>query len=105
MDCRPRAGGVRRRHPAEQHRCGFGGGVVAEVADVAAGFGAATLGVPPRVSHCAPGGHVDTAGEGQPVMRSAASLPDSSTGGTPTPGVVPEPARTTLSRPRTRLRG
>src|SRR6478752_1027230 len=33
----------------------------------------------------------------RPVMRAAASLPLSRTVGTPTPGVVPHPARTTLS--------
>ena len=38
-------------------------------------------------------------------MRAAASLPEMSTVGTPTPGVVPQPASTTLSVPRTRLRG
>ncbi|QGK69436.1 hypothetical protein GIY23_07780 [Allosaccharopolyspora coralli] len=41
----------------------------------------------------------------QPVTRRAASFPDNRTVGTPTPGVVPEPASTTLSYPRTRLRG
>ena len=40
-----------------------------------------------------------------PVIRSAASRPEISTGGMPTPGVVPQPASTTLSSPRTRLRG
>jgi hypothetical protein len=38
-------------------------------------------------------------------MRWAASLPEMSTGGIPTPGVVPQPARTAFSSPRTRLRG
>ena len=40
-----------------------------------------------------------------PVTRSAASRPDSSAVGTPTPGTVDEPASTTLSMPRTVLAG
>ena len=38
-------------------------------------------------------------------MRSAASRPDNSAVGTPTPGTVDEPASTTLSMPRTVLAG
>ena len=38
-----------------------------------------------------------------PTMRCAASLPDTTTVGTPTPGVVPHPASTTFSTPRGRL--
>ena len=38
-------------------------------------------------------------------MRCAASLPEMRAGGTPTPGVVPQPASTTLSSPRTRFLG
>src|SRR5687767_10317729 len=38
-------------------------------------------------------------------IRWAASRPEISTGGTPTPGVVPAPANATLSAPRTTLRG
>ena len=41
----------------------------------------------------------------QPVTRAAASFPEISTGGTPTPGVVPDPARTAFSSPRTRFPG
>ena len=41
----------------------------------------------------------------RPVILSAASRPEMSTGGTPTPGVVPQPASTTLPLPRSRLRG
>lgn len=41
----------------------------------------------------------------QPVTRRAASFPDSRTVGTPTPGVVPDPASTTFAYPGTRLRG
>ena len=37
----------------------------------------------------------------RPTIRSAASLPETSTVGTPTPGVVEEPASTTLARPAT----
>ena len=40
-----------------------------------------------------------------PVIRSAASRPDISAVGTPTPGTVDEPASTTLSMPRTVLAG
>ncbi|MBM7859910.1 hypothetical protein JOD27_003716 [Lentzea nigeriaca] len=39
------------------------------------------------------------------VTRWAASLPEMSTGGTPTPGVVPAPANATFSTPLTTLRG
>src|SRR5215217_6844347 len=40
-----------------------------------------------------------------PVIRSAASRPDSIAVGTPTPGTVEDPANTTLSIPRTMLAG
>ena len=40
-----------------------------------------------------------------PVTRSAASRPDSSAVGTPTPGTVEDPASTALSTPRTVLAG
>ena len=40
-----------------------------------------------------------------PMTRSAASRPEITTGGMPTPGVVPHPASTAFSTPRTRLRG
>ena len=42
---------------------------------------------------------------GTPVIRSAASRPDMSAVGTPTPGTVDDPASTTLSTPRTVLAG
>ncbi len=40
-----------------------------------------------------------------PVMRSAASRPEISVVGTPTPGTVDDPASTTFSMPRTRFAG
>ena len=40
-----------------------------------------------------------------PVIRSAASRPEISAVGTPTPGTVPQPASTTLSVPRGMLPG
>src|SRR5581483_10127734 len=45
------------------------------------------------------------AAPGSPVTRAAASLPEMIAVGTPTPGVVPQPARTAFSVPLTRLRG
>lgn len=59
--------------------------------------------VPPVVAAAARRGRAGP--PGSPVTRAAASLPEISTVGMPTPGVVPQPASTALAVPRTRLRG
>src|SRR5438067_10217586 len=58
------------------------------------------LGQAPARDHRVDGGHL-----AHPVTRCAASLPEMSTIGTPTPGWVPEPTKTTFDSPLWRVGG